>query len=264
MLLQRSLELTLVTAFALVLSGCAGGDTEFTEVGHDESEVADDDHGHGHHGPNGGEIVEVGNEEFHAEVVVDEASHQVDIYILGSDAQTAKPIEATEISLSFKHGDEIEDFKLSAAPLDGESDGQSSKFTLTSEELFEELHEHSEGATLTFTAGEETLTGTVTHSHDHDHGHHEHGEEGSHGDHDHGDKHADGDKDADGHEHGKDHDGDKRDKVEKADSGDSNADKAPAKDEAAEDKPDQPKADNATEKPAAETPDAGNADEKKE
>lgn len=203
MLFRRSFELALSAAFALVLAGCTSGDSEFTEVSHDEPEVAHDhhgDHGHGHHGPNGGEIVEVGNEEFHAEVVVDEESHQVDVYILGSDASTAKPIEASEISISFRHGDEVEEFKLAAAALDGEPEGQSSRFTLSSDELFDELHEHSEGATLSFSAGGETLSGTVTHSHDHDHGHahghghaeddhHEHASDKSHGDsHEHAEK----------------------------------------------------------------------------
>ncbi|MDA0807002.1 MAG: hypothetical protein O2983_04375 [Planctomycetota bacterium] len=207
MLLRRSFELALTAAFALVLAGCTDGNSEFTEVSHDESEVAHDDHsghGHGHHGPNGGEIVEVGNEEFHAEVVVDEGTHRIDVFVLGSDAKTAKPIDASEISLSFKHGDEVEDFKLTAAALDGEPEGQSSKFTLTSEELFEELHEHSEGATLSFTAGGESLSGTVTHSHDHgdDHGH-------AHGDDDaHHDAHSKGDEAGEDHKHDKDHDGD--------------------------------------------------------
>ena len=217
MLLRRSFELALTAAFALVLAGCTDGNSEFTEVNHDESEVAHDDHsghGHGHHGPNGGEIVEVGNEEFHAEVVVDEGTHRIDVFVLGSDAKTAKPIDASEISLSFKHGDEVEDFKLTAAAIDGEPEGQSSKFTLTSEELFEELHEHSEGATLSFTAGGESLSGTVTHTHDHgddhgdDHGH-------AHGDDDaHHDAHSKGNEDGEDHKH----DGDEH--CEKADSAD--------------------------------------------
>ena len=217
MLLRRSFELALTAAFALVLAGCTDGNSEFTEVNHDESEVAHDDHsghGHGHHGPNGGEIVEVGNEEFHAEVVVDEGTHRIDVFVLGSDAKTAKHIDASEISLSFKHGDEVEDFKLTAAAIDGEPEGQSSKFTLTSEELFEELHEHSEGATLSFTAGGESLSGTVTHTHDHgddhgdDHGH-------AHGDDDaHHDAHSKGNEDGEDHKHDGDEHGEKADSAD--------------------------------------------------
>ncbi|MFT4557145.1 MAG: hypothetical protein ACI93T_000854 [Porticoccaceae bacterium] len=227
MLLRRSFELALTAAFALVLTGCTDSSSEFTEVSHDESEVGHDDHsghGHGAHGPNGGEIVEVGNEEFHAEVVVDEDTHRIDVFVLGSDAKTAKPIDATEISVSFKHGDEVEDFKLAAAALDGEAEGQSSKFTLTSEELFEELHEHSEGATLSFTAGGESLSGTVTHSHDHgdEHGHqdsHAHGDKHDDGDDDaHHDDHPAGEKDGEGDKHSKDDDGDEH--SDKADSDD--------------------------------------------
>jgi len=232
MLLRRSIELALTAAFALVLAGCTDSNSEFTEVSHDESEVGHDDHsghGHGAHGPNGGEIVEVGNEEFHAEVVVDEDTHRIDVFVLGSDAKTAKPIDATEISVSFKHGDEVEDFKLAAAALDGEAEGQSSKFTLTSEELFEELHEHSEGATLSFSAGGESLSGAVTHSHDHgdEHGHQDsHGHDDDDDDDAQHDDHPAGDKDGEGHKDGKDHDGDEH--GDKADSASSKENKGPA------------------------------------
>lgn len=236
MLLRRSFELALTVAFAFVLAGCTDSNSEYTEVRNDESEIGHDDHGghgHGHHGPNGGEIVEVGDEEFHAEVVVDEETHRIDVYILGSDAATAKPIDATEVSVSFKHGDEVEEFKLAAAALDGEPEGQSSKFTLADEELFEELHEHSEGATLTFLSGGAELSGTVKHSHDHGHG-----DSHVHGDDDHGDKHGDddddahdddhpaGDKDGEGHKHDKDDDGDEH--GDKADSAVSKENKDPA------------------------------------
>lgn len=214
MLFRRSCELALIAAFAMIVTGCTSGDSEFTEVSHDESEVGHEDHnghGHGAHGPNGGDIVEVGNEEFHAEVVVDEEEHRIDVFILGSDAKTAKPIAASEISINFKHGDEIEEFKLAASALDGEAEGQASKFTITDEELFEELHEHPEGATLNFSDGDQALTGTVIHSHDHGHGgSHGHGD-ADHGHEGHGDddgEHAKEDHDGDEHKHGEGHDDD--------------------------------------------------------
>ena len=206
MLLERKLALALTAVAALILPGCTGGNSDYAEVDPNESEVAHGDHGHhdhgdhdhGHHGPNGGDIVELGNEEFHAEFVVDELANRIDVFILGSDAKTAKPIEATELSLSFKHDDEVEEFKLTAVEQDGEPDGHASLFTLTSDEVVDELHEHTEGATLSFTAEEQTLTGAVTHDHDHDHDH-GHGHGHGHGDHDHGDhdhdEHKEGDED---------------------------------------------------------------------
>jgi len=222
MLFRRSSALALIAAFAVIVTGCTSGESEFTEISNEESEVGHEDHsghGHGAHGPNGGDIVEVGNEEFHAEVVVDEAEQRIDVFILGSDAKTAKPIAASEISINFKHGDEVEEFKLAASALDGEADGQASKFTITDEELFEELHEHPEGATLKFSDGDQALTGTVIHSHDHGHGgghghgDDDHGHEG-HGDDD--DDHAKDDHDDDAHKHGEGHDddGDKHDDAE--------------------------------------------------
>lgn len=117
------------------------------------------------HGPHEGHVIELGSEEFHAEVVDDHGKDELGIYILGSDAKTAKPIEATELVLTFKHGEKTEEFKLAAVKQDGDPEGKASFFKITSEALFEELHEHSEGATLTFKVGETTLTGTVKHEH---------------------------------------------------------------------------------------------------
>lgn len=267
MLFRRSFELALTAVFALILTGCTDGSSDFTEVSHDEPEVGHDDHsghGHGAHGPNGGDIVEVGNEEFHAEVVVDEDEHRINVFILGSDAKTAKPIAASEISISFKHGDEVEEFKLAASALDGEAEGQASKFTIADEELFEELHEHSEGATLKFTSGGEELSGTVTHSHDHGHSH-GHGDEHAHGDDAHGEKHGDndddahhddhpaGDKDGEGHKHGKDHDDDEH--GDKADSAASGENKGPADSDKDKSESDEVTKESATEdKPAKEQP----------
>lgn len=195
----RGIECLLIVA-ALAISGCTGSNSEYTEVDPSEPEVGHGDHGHGghdhgSHGPNGGDIVELGTEDMHAELVVDEEAHRINVHILGGDIKAAKPIEAAEISLSFKHGDEVEEFKLAAAPKDGEPEGQSSLFTLKSDEAFEELHEHPEGATISITVGEETFTGIATHDHDHAHGH-DHGDD-DHGHGDEGHDHGDGDKDHD-------------------------------------------------------------------
>lgn len=150
--------------FAVV--GC-GGDkkSEYKEFSsHDVKTAPADDHGHGQGGPHGGAIVELGDEGFHAEVVLDESKELIAVHVLGGDAKTAKPIEATEIVMSFKHGTEIKEFKLAATKQDGDEEGKASLFKVESEDAMEELHEHGEG-TLTITLGEKKLTGVVKHSH---------------------------------------------------------------------------------------------------
>ena len=50
----------------------------------------DHDHGHGHHeklGPNGGHILELGDEQYHAEWVHDDEAGRVEVIMLDGDAQ---------------------------------------------------------------------------------------------------------------------------------------------------------------------------------
>ena len=58
--------------FAFVLSGCTDSpDTaQFSEVTATDNEHPDEDgHAHPTHGPHGGDLIELGNEEYHAELV---------------------------------------------------------------------------------------------------------------------------------------------------------------------------------------------------
>lgn len=63
------------------LSGCAepSGDDQFSEVSeHDNEQPSEDPHaGHAHpsHGPHSGDLIELGNEEYHAELVHPHAHH---------------------------------------------------------------------------------------------------------------------------------------------------------------------------------------------
>ncbi len=176
----------------LSLAGCTQEDDYRVPTVEEADAPVDDAHaGHDHHahGPHGGSIVELGTHDIHAEAVLDEDESRLDIYILGSDAKTAEAIDATSLTLSFKHGDESEDFELAAAPQEGDAEGTASKYSITSEDLSQELHHHKEGAALQFMADGIAYTGTVVH--DHDHGHHEHGDE---------DGHAHGEDSDDGHE----------------------------------------------------------------
>ena len=61
-----------------------------------------DDHAHDHpsEGPHGGHLIELGNEEFHAELHHDDASKTVAIYILDKQAKNPVAIEETELTLN--------------------------------------------------------------------------------------------------------------------------------------------------------------------
>jgi hypothetical protein len=64
-----------------------------------------DEHAHPNEGPHHGDLVELGNEEYHAEVVHGEAG-SVTVYILDSAAKVAVPIEAAELMINISHDGE--------------------------------------------------------------------------------------------------------------------------------------------------------------
>ena len=234
-------------AVALCLSGCTSGEGDYRTPDVNEAlDTAEHAHHHHHaHGPHGGEIVELGSEDLHAEAVVDEDGNVLDIYILGSDAETAVSIDAAALTVSFKHGEESEDFELKAAPQDGDEEGKASRFTIASEDLVMEMHHHPEGASLMFEADGIAYMGTVVHHHGHAHGTddgHEHGAEDGHehGDDDADHAHKEGDGDA-GHKDGEDGDSDSPETTDDAATADSagDAEAAPA------DSSDEPAADEA-------------------
>ena len=134
-----------------------------------------DDHGHPSEGPHHGVLVELGSEEYHAEVVHDDASGAVTVYLLDSTAKKPVTSDAPEITINLKHGDKPEQFKLSAQPQDGDAAGQSSRFAITDKELAEHLHEAATEPRLSLTIGGQPYSGAIPHEahgdHDHDHDH---------------------------------------------------------------------------------------------
>ena len=80
------------------LSGCGGGsdgETRTFDPKKDASHDAEHGHVHGHahdHGPNGGCLIELGEEEFHAEALFDEKDHKVVLFILDGEAKKAVAI----------------------------------------------------------------------------------------------------------------------------------------------------------------------------
>ena len=205
MKLQRlSVLLSAVALGMFTLAGCSGeSDIEHPEV----PTNTEGQHDHGHEGPHGGHIIELGDEQYHAELTHDEATHSVTVYILDGSAKNASPIETESLTINLVADGKPMQFTLAAMPLDGE-EGASSRFGLESEELLHEIEEEGSKPRLSFTVGDKPFTAPIELGHhDHDHGHahgddgdHDHGEEGHDDDHDHGEEGHNED-----HDHG-DHD----------------------------------------------------------
>uniref|UniRef100_A0A7C2P8B3 Uncharacterized protein n=1 Tax=Schlesneria paludicola TaxID=360056 RepID=A0A7C2P8B3_9PLAN len=161
----------------LVLTGCGdapnSGGNGSSSTSSAVSEAGHDDHAHPTEGPHHGDLVELGNEEYHAEIVHG-GSGEVTIYVLDSGATKAVPIEATEVTINLSHEGEAEQFKLPAAPDAGDPDGKSSRFTLKDEHLAEDLDAEGAVAKLVITINGKQYTAKIEHDHGHeghDHAH---------------------------------------------------------------------------------------------
>lgn len=169
------------TAFAsaalatLILAGCGetNGPGNPPAGANAESAAEHDEHAHPTEGPHHGDLVELGNEEYHAEVVHADGG-EVAIYILDGNAKQAVPIDASEITINLTHEGEAEQFKLTAAPDAGDPAGKSSRFTLKDEHLTEDLDAEGTVAKVVITINGKQYTGKIEHDHDHeghDHAH---------------------------------------------------------------------------------------------
>ena len=153
--------------------GCNNA-SEYKKVSEVKTAAPVDDHDHGAKGPHGGGIVELGEDEYHAEVVVDHDSHAVIVYVLGKDAKTAEAVGAAEITITPEGKDAL---TLKAAPQPGDAEGKSSKFAVEDDGAVHTFMDagfiHGD---LRITIGDKPYVGHIDYhldDHDHDHSHDE-------------------------------------------------------------------------------------------
>ena len=128
--------------------------------------------GHAEEGPHQGSLIELGKEEYHAELVHDDAAHKVTIYLLDGAAQ--KPVGSAdkELVVNLVVAGKPQQFKLPAAPQDGDAAGQASRFEVVDEAFCEALDAEKTTGRVNVTIAGKTFSGDVAHGgHDHDHGH---------------------------------------------------------------------------------------------
>jgi hypothetical protein len=139
--MKATLHVTLGSLVALALAGCntsappadpgtaTSGDSH---AGHDDEAHA---HDHGA-GPHDGTIGEFGGGK-HIEFIADHAKQEATVYILGGDAKSPAPIKADKLVLTLE-GEPAVQVDLAAKPLEGEAEGESSRFVGTHEALGKE------------------------------------------------------------------------------------------------------------------------------
>lgn len=124
-------------------------------------------------GPHKGTLIELGEEEYHAEFVVDEKTHGVSIFLLDGAAKNYVAIPSKEITVTLKHDGNTETFKLKAKPQKSDSAGMSSMFTLTDEEFVDDLHHEGSDPRLTLNIKGKPYAAKIELGHEH--GDHKHG-----------------------------------------------------------------------------------------
>ena len=162
-------------------------DHDHKKDGHDH----DDDHaGHGHpsKGPHHGSLIELGDHEYHAELLHDDATKAVTIYILDKSAKKEFAIAGDSVTLNLVVDKKPMQFKLATKLGEGDTEGKSSRFEIVDEKLVEALHGKTTSGRLNVTIKDKPYVGKIEHHNHEDHGH---------GDHD----HKDGDHDHDNHDH---------------------------------------------------------------
>lgn len=128
------------------------------------------EHAHPSVGPHHGDLVELGNEEYHAEVVHGE-SGSVTVYILDSGAKTAAPIDASELTINISHDGKAEQFKLPAERDASDPEGRSSRFSVKDEKLAKVLDDHDAAAKLVVMIDGKSYSSKIEHSHEGEHAH---------------------------------------------------------------------------------------------
>jgi len=101
-----------------------------------EAKTNGDDHGHEHGhgaGPHDGTLTDWGGGAYHVEFTVDHDKKEATVYIVGSDEKSPAPIKAETIHLVIN--DPMTELDLVAQPLEGETDGMSSRFVGTHETI---------------------------------------------------------------------------------------------------------------------------------
>ena len=170
-----SLPSLIVALVAGSFVGCSGSPHPMTSDSHaegkDHHEGDGHEHGHAAEGPHHGHLIELGKEEYHAELTHDEASKTMAVYLLDSSAKVSVPIPDPEILINVSVGGKPTQYKLAAVPEASDPPGQSSKFSLTNAELLDALEAPKMTGRLNVTIKGQSYIGPIEHEEHAEHTH---------------------------------------------------------------------------------------------
>ena len=130
------------------------------------------EHDHAEHGPHNGDLVEIGKEEYHAEIVVDEGKKQIVVYLLDKEVKGYIAIDSPFVAVNLLISGKPVQVKLKAAPQPVDQKGFSSCFGAVSPELVDALHNPKAEPKLALKIRNKSYSVKI--AHDHDHAGHDH------------------------------------------------------------------------------------------
>ena len=134
--------------------------------------LATSQHDHPEEGPHHGELIELSDGDYHAELVHDEDANAVVIYLLDGKAKDKVTSTEQELVLNLVVDGKPTQFTLAADPEPSDPKDESSKFQAASEELSKAIHASGTKGRLNVTIGGKPLVGSFEHkAHGHDHKH---------------------------------------------------------------------------------------------
>lgn len=131
------------------------------------------EHEHVSEGPHHGDLVELGKEEYHAEIVHGKDG-RISVYLLDRRAVNPVPIGAKSIMLNVLHEGKAEQYKLVAEPEKGDPAGTASCFSLKDKHLSADLDAKGTVARLSIAINGKQYVGKIAHDHDDEHEHDSH------------------------------------------------------------------------------------------
>jgi hypothetical protein len=123
-------------------------------------------HAHAEHGPRGGDLIELGNEEYHIEMLHDEKAGIVSFFLLDSTAKKGIAIPAKEVALNVKLNGKGKQYKIAAAVQQGDPAGMTSCYATKDKELIDSLEKEGVEAVIVLDIGGKQFRGKIEHHHE--------------------------------------------------------------------------------------------------
>lgn len=163
---RRRLIQTVVCLAALMIVGC----NDSSDTSSQQPTTPADPHaGHDHSslGPHGGHVLELGEEDYHAEWRFNDNNGKVTVYLLDAEAKKAVTTTATTISIQITFNDTTNDYELSAIKQSDEDPPTTSEFESfdPQPQMIELLKAvgHGVDATLKVVIGDKEYSGAFGH-----------------------------------------------------------------------------------------------------